>query len=474
MLINMAEDNFITLGLRHADKPAVVTSSTKSTWNQLAVSVHTRRSALHQLGLKKGDKCAIFASPSADYVETLFALWALGAIAVPMNTRLPHAQLFDMLRQIKCSYVISDTINLPEPFKTIQLAAAQSNDTSNTTEEIKFLFDAPATIIFTSGSTGRGKACQHTIGNHVFSAAGSNQNISLLPGESWLLSLPLYHVAGIAVLFRCLLSGAAIAIPTVERSLAENILRLEPTHLSLVATQLQQLVQQPALLPRLQGARAILLGGSAFPQPLITKALDFKLPIYKSYGSTEMASQITTTGPNEAGSRFHTSGKLLPYRDLTIKHDGEILVKGKTLFQGYLQDDQIFPIVDKDGWFHTGDLGRIDEQGYLTVLGRKDNMFISGGENIYPEEIERVLESYDGIEQAFVVPVENDTYGQRPVAFIKLKADYKLSDFSIDELRTRLPGYKIPDHFFVWPNIEDGLKPDRTALKNQAEELVRR
>lgn len=468
----MFAPNHITIRPELFESPAMKTAATEITWGKLAKRIQVRQLFLESLGLKRGDKCAILAEPSIEYVEILFAMWAMGIIAVPLNTRLPKSQVVEMLDGINCRHLFSN-----EKFGRLNQCVIHSFQTiDNVNEphfpEINFQLDTPATIIFTSGSTGHGKACLHSVANHHYNALGSNDNIELQPGDSWMLSLPLYHVAGIAILFRCLLSGAAITIPSTERSLDDNLALLKPTHLSLVPTQLQQLLEIDKIVPVLTSTKAILLGGSAIPVSLIKQALNLNLPIYKSYGSTEMSSQITTTPPHASLKDFETSGKILPFRELNIAEDGEILVRGKTLFQGYVNSEALQKSVDDNGWYHTSDLGMLDQNGFLTVLGRKDNMFISGGENIHPEEIERVLEELEIIEQAIVVPVSNDKFGQRPVAFVQLKANAKLSDMNIDDLIPKLAKFKIPDHFFEWPKSENGFKPNRKTMQKLAEQLL--
>jgi O-succinylbenzoic acid--CoA ligase len=127
--------------------------------------------------------------------------------------------------------------------------------------------------------------------------------------------------------------------------------------------------------------------------------------------------------------------------------------------------------LDTDGWFHTGDLGAWDENGYLRVLGRQDNLFVSGGENIQPEEIEEVLSALPGVEVAVVVPVDDPEFGQRPVAFIKTEGD-EPGDLT-PKLREFLPGFKVPTTFHPWPeNAQRGMKLDRNALRERARQLL--
>jgi O-succinylbenzoic acid--CoA ligase len=343
-----------------------------------------------------------------------------------------------------------------------------------------------ATILCTSGSTGVPKAFVHTLGNHYFSALGSAANIPFGQGDCWLASLPMYHVGGYAIFFRALVGGASVAFPSYQsfdvKRLVQTLERFPITHCSFVATQLFHALRDETAVKRLQSLRAIMLGGGAIPETLIRASLERGLRIYTSYGCTEMASQVTTS-PSFEAEDVQTSGKVLTFREIRIADDAEILVRGATLAKGRLGQSGIESITDAEGWFHTKDLGKLSAEGRLTVIGRQDNMFISGGENIHPEAIEQALSLHTSVAQAIVVPVPSDEYGERPVAFVQF-ADVQFADSvvmtaeRIQELRqlaeSKLPRFAVPDAFFPFPpdTVAGGLKPSRAALKRVAEELV--
>ena len=232
-------------------------------------------------------------------------------------------------------------------------------------------------------------------------------------------------------------------------------------------TQLYRLLDERGTQKILHNLKAILLGGAPVADTLITRASRVHLPLYLTYGLTEMASQVTTTNRliYIGKLNFHNAGKVLKYRRLKINPDGEILVKGHTLFRGYVEKKRIYKSLDRQGWFYTGDLGKMDSRRNLVVLGRKDNMFISGGENIYPEEIERYLKEINGISDAVVVPVPDKEFGQRPAAFIKVERGNKNNDQKLRSfLETKLPRFKIPVKFFLWPKHYHDFKPDRKSF----------
>jgi O-succinylbenzoic acid--CoA ligase len=430
--------------------------------------------ALHLGGLEPGSRVALHLPKDERYVALVLALIRAGHVACPISDRLPPRGVTPLLERAACSALIS------EDEKLLQAAGADllrpwpetlleevPQGTSHRSESIDIPLERPATIIFTSGSTGVPKAALHTFGNHYHSALGSNANITLQPGDRWLHSLPLYHVGGLSILFRCLLEGATVALPQSGTSPGESITSLGATHVSLVSTQLSRLLRESADLGRLQ---AVLMGGGPVPPSLVDEALVRGLPVHTSYGLTEMASQVTSTPPGASLGELRTAGRALPNREVSISARGEILVRGETLFAGYVEGEESDRPLDADGWFHTRDLGELDENGYLRVGGRMDNLFISGGENVQPEEIEEILCRLERVEEAVVVPVPDEEFGARPVAFVRM--DHGEPGELVHELEPVLPRFKIPISFYPWPEeARRGIKADRAALSELARRL---
>lgn len=283
-----------------------------------------------------------------------------------------------------------------------------------------------ATCILTSGSSGIPKRACHSLSNHIYNALGFLERFPMQPPDRYLLSIPLYHVGGLAILFRSFLSASCLVFS--KKPMLEAILEHKITHLSLVPTQLYRLLQEDAALLTEAAAhlKFVQLGGAPVPPALYQEALEKGFPIYRSYGMTEMSSTVTI------------ESELLSYREMKTGPDNEIFVKGKTLFQGYLLDNGELSLpLDEEGWFATKDIAG-------DLISRKDRLFISGGENIQPEEIEHALLSLPGIVRAKVVPKPDKEYGQRPFAYIQ---DETLA-YTLEEvqtaLRSKLPGYKIP------------------------------
>lgn len=419
---------------------------------------------LNRAGFSRGDRIGILARPGRHFVLTLLALWRRSLIACPMNVRRPAAWLASYTKDLNLAAVLvgSEWVEFELYRPTIRLDELVAEATHEKLPlrvagaSMQVASGDHALILSTSGSTGNPKAALLTYGNLYFNALGSNDNIRLDQDDRWLVSLPLYHVGGIGILMRCILAGASMVF-------GDNDHKGEITHLSLVPTQLYRLIRDGnSGIPRL---KAVLLGGAPAPRALIDAAIERNLPIFRSYGLTEMASQVTTTPPGSATRVLHTSGRLLPYRELRIADDGEILVRGSTKFAGYVNGDEVVEAVDEDGWFHTRDRGFVDDLDMLHVEGRMDNLFISGGENVQPEEIERALLELPGVEEAIVVPVTDEEFGARPAAYVRT------TQATVDEadvrqrLRALLPGYMIPVSVSEMPReMTRGLKPDRQAL----------
>ena len=420
--------------------------------------------------LEPGSRVALQLPKDERYVALVLALIRAGHVACPISDRLPPRGVAQLLGRAACSALISEDQELLQTAGSGLHRLAPEvllREGRQRAEPADIPQERPATIIFTSGSTGAPKAAIHTFGNHYHSALGSNANIALRPGDRWLHSLPLYHVGGLSILFRCLLAVATVALPQPGTTPGESIAGLAATHVSLVSTQLSRLLRESV---DLGGLQAVLMGGGPVPPSLVDEALARGLPLHTSYGLTEMSSQVTTTRPGASLEELRTAGRVLPNREVSVSEEGEILVRGETLFAGYAEGEKLDRPLDAEGWFHTRDLGELDEGGYLRVGGRMDNLFVSGGENVQPEEIEEALCRLEGVDEAVVVPVLDEEFGARPVAFVRA-AGREPEDLA-QELEPLLPRFKIPISFHPWPEeARRGMKADRAALVERARRL---
>ena len=444
-------------------------------------SDHSLTTKLYRTGIRQGDAVAIQCENSPQFAELVLSCWQLGAVVIPISTRYPPPMVTSILEDFKVRAFFSS-----DDFKTVAtktesfliddfVGAGRSDWTPVPFDKNKFDLQAEASIILTSGSSAKPKAVLHTLGNHYFSALGAHDNIPFGPRDKWLASLPMYHISGFSLIARALLHGATLIFPPAKQPLVKSIQQHDMTHLSLVPTQLIQLLEDPACIQKLKGLTAILLGGAPLSLNLIQKAIVLELPIYRTYGSTEMASQITTTRAIDCCNSNNSAGYPLNYRKVKLSPDGEILVKGRVLFKGYVHENRVTLPLDDDGVFATGDIGYFDDGNRLCLTGRKDLMFISGGENIHPEEIEQVIVQLESVERAVVVPVEDARFGKRPVAFVKTKKGVEFDDARAKEvLQARLESFKIPDDYLPWPwELGLSLKPSRSEFQACAAEYIR-
>ncbi|MEM9666547.1 MAG: o-succinylbenzoate--CoA ligase [Bacteroidota bacterium] len=449
------------------ERLALRTPGASYSYRGLDERVRARERYLREHGVAAGERVAIRGPNGVDHVEWLWACWRLGATACLLSTRVPPDALPGLMAQVAAQHLITPE-DRAETLSGVQRHAwtAGLSTQAEASASVVLRPEAPAVVVFTSGSTGTPKAALLSIGNLAENARGSNLNLPVAPGDRWLLSLPLYHVGGLGIVWRTALAGAAVVLPG-PGPLSEEIQAQGVTHVSMVSTQLVRALQE-GVAARLQGVRGLLLGGSAIPSGLLEAALEAGLPVHTTYGLTEMGSQVTTTPPGASAAVLRSSGRLLEGRALRVE-GGEILVRGATRFLGYVEGHTVRRPFDDAGWFRTGDLGQVDADGYLHVRGRLDNRFISGGENIHPEEIERALSAQPGVAEAVVVPVSDAEFGQRPVAFVRmLDPAVRPPSSLLQALRAVLPGYKVPDALLPWP-LEPGLKPSRPALQAQAE-----
>ncbi len=471
---------------------AIYLPTIKITYAQLDQMIVKRAGELQHQGIGLSDPVAFYDSNNLTLIVSLFAIIRLGAIFCPISQYLPNKEIHTLLLQTGIGYLYHENDVKIEGIKSIklnfdfyfELEAESDNELANLPskkltpvselaqvfEQIEISAAIAATIIFTSGSTGHPKAAVHSFNNHYYSALGSQSVIPLKPNDCWLASLPLHHIGGLAIVMRSFIAQASIAL--VDRKALFNSLQNYPiTHASLVPTQIYRLLEQLQQDKLAQhphnkaiSLKYLLLGGAPISRDLLTKANALGFNTFHSYGLTEMCSQVTTS-PSET-PYFSTA---LPYRQWKLDN-GEILLKGETLFIGYMVKGKIqSPCIN--GWFYSKDLAELTPNG-LNIIGRKDNMFIVGGENYQPEIIEKILMASALVKNALIVAIEDDEFGKIPVAFIEW-----IDTANIPALKKYLTAtisrIQIPKHFILWPTPKtETLKPNRKWYQNKAQQFI--
>jgi O-succinylbenzoic acid--CoA ligase len=293
--------------------------------------------------------------------------------------------------------------------------------------------------------------------NHFWGAIGSAFRLGVQANDRWLVCLPLFHVGGIAILFRSCLYGTTVVLQNGfdSQAILQSLRADEITLISLVPTMLARLMAHGLTHSGAPALRLILLGGAAAEQELLAATDIAGLPVAVTYGLTEAASQVATKTPPGVAKKPGSAGRPLLFSELKVidengsspglNNPGEVVVRGPTVMAGYYGDSEATDAALKDGWLHTGDIGYLDQDGDLWIMDRRSDLIVSGGENVYPAEIERVLAAHPSVASACVVGLPHPGWGQQVAAFI---VPNEGAAVSADELlafgRAHLAGYKQP------------------------------
>lgn len=416
---------------------------------------------------KTGDRVAALMANNLSYVCLIHALARIGAVLVPLNTRLTVREISWQIKRARCTVLISDHTTADKSaevdirnLQKIPDTVLFQPDPGNQEKEEGVVAINPKkdqAILFTSGTTGKPKGARLTFSNHFYSAVASGWRLGVLPDDCWLCCLPLYHVGGMAILLRSCLYGTAVELHDGFNAAAvsESLDSGRITLISLVPTMLHRLLSYregrrwPAAL------RHVLLGGAAAPPALIEASRQLEIPISATYGLTEAASQVCTSLHEDFYRKPGSVGRPLLFtqvgifskdgQELPALEPGEIVVSGPTVMAGYDQNDETGAGILQDGRLHTGDIGYMDKDGDLWVLQREGDIIISGGENVYPTEVEAVLTSHPAVVAACVIGIQDEEWGQRVAAAV---VPTESGAISAEELltycRQDLAGYKLP------------------------------
>ena len=452
---------------------------------------------LRSRGVQPGEHVGALLPNVLPYVALIHALIRLGATLVPLNSRLTRAELQWQTEQAALNWLCHD------PQLTMVAGLPMSRDMAIPVDETALAFEPAApidyaqygleqlqAIIFTSGTSGRPKGAQITLANHFYSAMASAYRLGLQPDDYWLSCLPLYHVGGLAVILRSCLYGTAVDLhprfdlASINRSLDQKPISL----ISLVPTMLHRLLASRDHWPA--SLRLILLGGAAAEPELIARAN--RLPrrartgvqnsrqsshwlhqpdtatsgspstgsagdfedggplVAPTYGLTEASSQVATMPPEAASRKPGSVGKPLIFTQVRIVDDqqrplpageiGEIMVSGPTVTPGYYPTPSLSA---PSGFWPTGDLGYLDADGDLWVVQRRSDLIVSGGENVYPAEVEAVLREHPAVAAVCVVGLPHPEWGQQVAAVVVTGGPLTEAEL-LAYSRERLAGYKLP------------------------------
>ncbi len=437
---------------------AIQTESHHLSWFQLELWVNGCASQLLKQGVKSGDVILALGRDELELVILYLASLRIQAVTCVVN-RFPSLQLCQIAEQVGASFWFDATDKSVKPANLKEVGidfSAKSlvveTDFNDFNELEPHLISS---IVLSSGSTGSPKAIAHSTKAHFASAQEVTKLMLWTEKDNVLLNLPLYHVSGLALVWRWLYRGCTLSFGNLSSSFKHPI-----TVTSMVMTQLKRYLEQANRLNRLK----VLLGGGSMDHSLIEQAQQAGIVCYQGYAMTEMASTICA----KAYDGRQGTGQLLPQRSLKIV-DQQIWVKGECLALGTFERGTLIPLSLEQEWYNTKDLG-IWHNGQLQILGRSDNQFISGGENIHCEEIENALVASGLASLAVVLPIADKEFGHRPIAIIF--ADKLPSSADIeDALTDKLIKFKWPDRYFLMPQWAMlGVKPNRKLITKWLQE----
>ena len=403
------------------ERTALVTQGSSVTYAELEAEATWVARRLAAYGVRRGGTAALTMHPRREEVVLLHALMKLGATAVPLSPQLTDVERAAVLESERPAVDLNDAAELTQTEADLPLLGEHD-------------MDDLCCQILTSGTSGEPRPVGLTYGNFLFSAVGSAFNLGVDPSDRWLCCLPLSHVAGLSIILRSVIYGTtAVLLDGFDtEQVARTLVTGDISLLSLVPTQLTRLLDAGADLSR---PRAILIGGGPVPPGVLEEAIGRGATVAQTYGMTETCSQVTTLAPADAERRVGSAGRPLLTTHVRIEA-GEILVQGPTVAPG---------CYEADGWLHTGDLGHIDEEGFLYVTGRRSEMIVTGGENVMPAEVEAVLLSHPAVADAAVVGRPDPEWQEAVCALVVLADGKEASD---EDLRahcaTSLARHKVP------------------------------
>ncbi|MCF6138390.1 o-succinylbenzoate--CoA ligase [Pseudalkalibacillus berkeleyi] len=444
-------------------RTALIFENQTWTYEQLNDAVRILARTLAAQGFQKGQHIGFLMDNHPNTVMLIHALHYLNVVMVPLNKRLTPKEIDFQLRDADVHLLIVDETheNISNQLKfgeIINIDDLHREEQKDLELEDSIHLDDLHSIIYTSGTTGHPKGVMLTYGNHWWSATGSALNLGLREDDRWLCAVPLFHVSGLSILIRSVIYGITMVLHRGFESekFVRSVHEDKVTIASVVSVMLSKVLDADTYEPFPSSFRCMLLGGGPAPYPLLKRCETEGIPVFQTYGLSESASQIVTLAPEDSFRKLGSAGKplfpsqvkVVPTEDRTNDDAGEIFVKGPNVTKGYYKKDQVNDEKIIDGWLSTGDIGYFDEEGFLYVLDRRKDMFVSGGENVYPAEIEACLSGHDAVAEVGVTGVADERWGKVPAAFIVLRDHTDITKKSlIDYCETHLARYKVPKVF---------------------------
>jgi fatty-acyl-CoA synthase len=434
---------------RHAyarpDEPAIRFEGTTTTWRELDRRVGALAGGLAARGLAPGERVVVLMTNRPEFLETVLATNAAGAIAVPVNFRLSPEEVAYVLDDSGATVVVTDPLLAPlataaigarelavivagDDYESVITAAADRPDVTIDERDV-------ALIMYTSGTTGRPKGAMLTHLNLLMNnVTGVTTTIAKVGEQTGMMNVPFFHIAGIGVTAPALMSGRpTVIMPTGAfdaQTTLDVIEREQVTSLFLVPAQWQVLCAHPEATHKARSLQTLSWGAAPATVTLLQEMARVfpDADIVSAFGQTEMSPVTASLLPEDAVRKIGSIGKVVPLvaarivddamNDVPVGEVGEIVYRGPTLMKGYWNKPAETAEAMAGGWFHSGDLVRQDDEGFLYVVDRKKDMIISGGENIYCAEVENALAAHPGVADVAVIGARHERWGETPVAVV--------------------------------------------------------
>lgn len=447
--------------------------------NELALQYASKLGAL---GIKSHDRIAIYATSTPQIIFMICGCMHLQCEMVLLNLRLSKTELAYQINDSEpVAILVEDELLNKLPETTISIHTfSKVSDTNSIAymPAIEWAEGDTMTIMYTSGTTGYPKGVRQTVGNHVSNATSSLYNTGLVEDDAWLCTVPLFHISGFSMLCKCLLHGVRLELFKkfdVEK-VVDHLIDGTVTRISVVAVTLERILTELEHRDAYVSDRfqTMLAGGGPVPIDYLKRAIKRRIQISQTYGMTETSSQTATLSSEDALRKIGSAGKPLFFNQIRIENakapfdQGEILIRGKHVTPGYVGRFADKPS-QQDGWLHSGDIGYFDDEGYLFVVDRRSDLIISGGENIYPAEIENVLTSHPSVREVGVCGVEDDKWGQVPNAFVVLKNKVEADELLVF-CKEHLGAFKVPKEIYIVDELP--RNGSNKLLRRKLKELI--
>ena len=414
----------------------------------------------------KEKRIGLFSRNSKEMYFSILALWELGKELVLLNTQLSIQELRYQLMDAKVNQVVVATESLSffaklDFLTVIEMVQPENSVLSTSETTATYQLDATASIMYTSGTTGNPKGVVQCFSNHLASALATQENMKITEADCWLCSVPLFHISGLSIIIRQLVLGCSLRLYSKfeAKTVTEDLADGRGTVISVVAVMLRELLEHYPKNGYSSTFKAMLLGGGPISPKALEKCESYGIPVIQSYGMTETCSQVVALSFEDAAKKIGSAGKPLTgiavkivdanEKQLEPNNVGEILLKGKNVVRHYLNGEQWQTVKwTPDGWFKTGDMGYLDEDGYLYLVSRLSELIISGGENIYPTEIEHVLQEFPGVKEVAVIGEPDEKWDAVPVAYI-VGAPSITAEMINAFAKQYLAKYKLPKRVYL-------------------------